>query len=241
MMLENTRMLHLRTASPLIGKIKEVSTGSVGQKVSDGPIGKDVPPTSIDKEIRNTSPDRPERSFHILYYLLAKGHPALDEKTVRELYLKTMRAQEDLSGYEHVNKAMRTIAGPDSRIPEISWNAIAAVALLMAAKNFADPRVERAYETLGNPNLKELRTSISEAAVKDDAHRDDLERAELYPRSKALYLCIFDVSRFSFPRISARANLTDMKTSRNRSIGPARRIVKEVIRPRDELCPSLTL
>lgn len=194
-------MLHLRSASPSVGKIKEISTGSVGKEVSDGPIGKDVPPTSIDKEDSKTSPDRPERSFHILYYLLAKGHPALDEETVRELYPQTMEAKEDHSGYEHVNKAMRTIAGTESRIPEISWNAIAAVALLMAAGNFADPRVERAYETVGNSNLKELRTSIPEAAVKNDAHRDELERAELHARSKALYLCIFDVSRSSARRV----------------------------------------
>jgi hypothetical protein len=199
MMLENTRMLHPRPASPLVCKIKEVSTGSAGKEASAGSIDKEVLPSSIDKEIRNTSPDRPERSFHILYYLLAKGHPALDETTVKELYPETMRVEEDHSGYEHVNKAMRTIAGPESRIPEISWNAIAAVALLMAARNFADPRVERAYETLGNPNLKDLRNSISQAAAKDDAHRDELERAELHARIKALYLCILDVSNFSFP------------------------------------------
>lgn len=240
-MLENTRMLHLRPASPLVGTIKEASTGSVDKEVPAGSADKDVSPISIDKEVPNTSPDRPERSFHILYYLLAKGHPALDEQTVRELYPKTMRVEGDLSGYDHVHKAMKIIAGPESRIPEISWNAIAAVALLMAARNFADPRTKRAYETLGNPNLKELKASIPEAAVKDDAHQDELEKAELHARSKALYLCIFDVSRFSFPWTFARENLTDTKTPRNRSIGPARRIVKEAIRPGNELCLSLIL
>lgn len=168
MMLENTRLLQLRPGS-----------------LSDGDV-EELTPTSVDK---------PERAFHILYYLLAKGHSALDAELVQELYPDTMRMDGDASGYDRVNEAMQTVAGGDEKIPEISWDAMAAVALLMAAKNYADPRVERAYKILGNLNFNtDTKSSVPEAMVQDGVHQDVLDRAELHARSKALYLCIFDVS-----------------------------------------------
>ncbi|KAH8081467.1 P-loop containing nucleoside triphosphate hydrolase protein [Filobasidium floriforme] len=126
-----------------------------------------------------------ERSFHIFYYLFAHGHRALDFDLIQELYPQGVRSDDDGEQYHKVNDAMKLVAGEQDTLPALTWNGLAGVALLMAAKNGSDPKVKSAFELV---QYWDMELSLP----KGKTRTEQAELDELYARGKAIYRPIFE-------------------------------------------------
>jgi hypothetical protein len=127
----------------------------------------------------------PERSFHIFYYLLAHGHPALEIKSIQNTFEGKFDRASAAEGWRTVNAAM--LERKSAHIVDQTWDVLAAIILLLCSRRADDACgfIAKAKELLGIPMVMELVASrTSPADVK----------ARLLQISVNIYRRLFSVS-----------------------------------------------
>lgn len=127
----------------------------------------------------------PERSFHIFYYLLAHGHPALEIKSIQDTFEGKFDRASAAEGWNTVNTAM--LERKSASVVAQTWDVLAAIILLLCSRRADDTcgYIGKAKELLGIPMTMELVVSrTSPADVK----------ARLLQISVNIYRRLFSVS-----------------------------------------------